>query len=87
MALDTKAGRDLVQKTFVDDRTRSFAAYALGLIAWNTKSQDVKMQVLGDQMPPDLKGTHFVQKPFTASELAEQVSCALRRPRLRVVGE
>ena len=42
---DTADGRKLVNRSEVDDRTRTFAAYALGLVAHNTSDIDSKVQV------------------------------------------
>ncbi|MHC4078459.1 MAG: HEAT repeat domain-containing protein, partial [Planctomycetota bacterium] len=42
LVLDSAEGRKLVQKSFVDDRTRSFAAYGMGLISH--ASDDVKVK-------------------------------------------
>jgi hypothetical protein len=55
IALDTPKGRALIAHTEVDDRTRTFATYGLGLIAHATGNVDVKrlafaalQQLLGD---------------------------------------
>ena len=42
LALDTSHGRKLVDRVSVDNRTRSFACYGLGLIAHSTENSDVK---------------------------------------------
>ena len=42
IATDTPEGRKLVSRPEVDNRTRSFAAYGLGLIAWANNDLDVK---------------------------------------------
>ena len=44
LAKDTQAGRDLCKRNQVDDRTRAFAAYGLGLIGFATSNNDVKTQ-------------------------------------------
>lgn len=41
---DSAAGRKLVGSSEVDDRTRTFAAYGLGLVGWATSNSDVKRQ-------------------------------------------
>jgi HEAT repeat protein len=41
---DSEAGRKLCDRSEVDDRTRSFAAYGLGLVGWASSSNDVKRQ-------------------------------------------
>jgi HEAT repeat protein len=46
LSLDQPHGRKLVQHTAVDNRTRSFAAYGLGLIAHSTGDLETKRQVL-----------------------------------------
>jgi HEAT repeat protein len=46
LSLDQPRGRKLVQHTAVDNRTRSFAAYGLGLIAHSTGDLETKRQVL-----------------------------------------
>ncbi|MBK8977016.1 MAG: HEAT repeat domain-containing protein [Planctomycetes bacterium] len=43
---DDAAGRRLVADSSVDDRTRAFAAFGVGLIAWATSDHDVKQQAL-----------------------------------------
>ncbi len=43
---DTQVGRELCKRPEVDDRTRSFAAYGLGLVSWATSNNDVKKQAL-----------------------------------------
>ena len=42
LAKDTQDGRKLVQSSQVDDRTRTFAAYGIGLIAWANSNTDLK---------------------------------------------
>ncbi|MBK8977319.1 MAG: HEAT repeat domain-containing protein [Planctomycetes bacterium] len=46
LAKDSAAGRSLIGDTTVDDRTRGFAAFGLGLIAFATSDHDVKEQIL-----------------------------------------
>ncbi|MFQ5503532.1 MAG: hypothetical protein ACE5F1_01905 [Planctomycetota bacterium] len=45
LALDEPAGRQLVDRSEVDFRTRSFACYGLGLIAYRSKSVALKQKV------------------------------------------
>ena len=45
LVLDTAAGREAVDRGRVGYRTRSFAAYGLGLIAWSTSDTEVKERV------------------------------------------
>ncbi len=45
LLLDMKVGRGLVGRAEVDDRTRAFAGYALGLIARSTPRVDAKRRV------------------------------------------
>jgi HEAT repeat protein len=45
IAKDSAAGRKLCARSEIDDRTRSFAAYGLGLVGWATSNLDVKRQV------------------------------------------
>lgn len=42
---DDAAGRRLVDREEVSDRTRAYAAYALGVLAWRSDDGDVKRQV------------------------------------------
>ena len=46
LVLDDAPGRKLVQKSCVDDRTRSFAAYGMGLIAYATHDVKIKTTTL-----------------------------------------
>src|SRR5690606_1784600 len=41
---DSPKGRELCGRSEVDDRTRTFAAYGLGLISWATSNVDLKRQ-------------------------------------------
>ncbi|MHC5064295.1 MAG: HEAT repeat domain-containing protein [Planctomycetota bacterium] len=45
LANDSKAGRSLMRRSKVDDRTRAFAIYGLGLLAWNLESSRDKERV------------------------------------------
>lgn len=45
LVLDSDAGRELTRQSSVDDRTRAFAAYGMGLVAWNG-SDSVKRTTL-----------------------------------------
>ncbi|MBK8980348.1 MAG: HEAT repeat domain-containing protein [Planctomycetes bacterium] len=46
LAGDTARGRSLCERSEVDDRTRTFALYGLGLVAWASDSATVKSMVL-----------------------------------------
>ncbi len=46
LVLDDRDGRKLVEKASVDDRTRSFAAYGMGLIAHASKDAGIKQTTL-----------------------------------------
>jgi HEAT repeat protein len=45
LAADGETGRKLVDRREVDYRTRSFATYGLGLVAWATADVDLKLRV------------------------------------------
>ena len=47
LLLDSPAGRSAVDRSEVGDRTRAFAAYALGLIAADSKRRDVRRFAVG----------------------------------------
>jgi HEAT repeat protein len=64
LLLDTQPGRQLVDRSEVDDRTRAFAAYGLGLIAQASTSVDLKQRVatvLGDQLRADVTSSRNVK--------------------------
>ncbi|MFO1054708.1 MAG: HEAT repeat domain-containing protein [Planctomycetota bacterium] len=46
LARDSEAGRKAAGRDHVDDRTRTFAIYALGLIAWGNQDNPTKTAVL-----------------------------------------
>ena len=46
LTTDSAEGRKLVARGSVDNRTRSFAAYGLGLVSWATSDVDVKQKSL-----------------------------------------
>ncbi len=46
IATDSPKGQKLTKRTEVDDQTRSFAAYGLGLVGFATSNVDVKKKVL-----------------------------------------
>lgn len=85
---DTPAGRKLCDRPEVDDRTRSFAAYGLGLVGWATSSNDVKKQcftplkgILEDKDISDrnvrvaaINGIALL-KPDTSNDAALMVEC------------
>lgn len=45
LVADTADGRKLVDRAMVGERTRAFAAYALGVLAWRSKDGAVKQRV------------------------------------------
>ncbi|MEE9128339.1 MAG: hypothetical protein V3U11_14500, partial [Planctomycetota bacterium] len=61
LVLDDAAGRKLVQKSFVDDRTRSFAAYGMGLIAHASDDVNVKRMTL-ETMAQILRNKNIVDR-------------------------
>ncbi|MEM7199315.1 MAG: HEAT repeat domain-containing protein [Planctomycetota bacterium] len=44
LATDSEKGRDLCDRSSVDNRTRAFSCYGLGLVAYATSNPDVKRQ-------------------------------------------
>ncbi len=48
VALDTKAGREIVGNDVVGERQRAFAAYGLGLIGQATADADVRRRIVAD---------------------------------------
>lgn len=51
LARDSHAGREATKRSRVDERTRSFASYGLGLLAEASSSLDLKRAVLGALRP------------------------------------